>query len=137
MIINPKDKDYAWLLRLDSDGCFEPGCNTGEELQFVKVSSIYAVDTGLVVLPIGTDQRFIVIPNPGTDELTAILPQPIQDIRWRLLDDLGRTIRKGKKMGIQERLELQIEGVISGMYFLEIRNKFGDVRMVEKVVLNN
>jgi hypothetical protein len=104
-------KSYGWLIKVDKDGCMEPGCNPATS------------STNLA--PLLAD--FTIYPNPVVDRV-SIRGTGEYDIQ--LLDAQGRTLQT--KHHIYETTTLDMRGYPSGSYF--VRVKRGNTWLMKKVL---
>lgn len=73
---------------------------------------------------------FSISPNPATDYILLTFPDAVS-AKLRMLDVNGKVVLSGNITGDRERLN--IEGLESGLYFVEIQN--ANARQVSKVVV--
>ncbi len=60
------DDSYTWLLRVDSMGCFEPGCEKIDTVQLIYTESDYISGTSEVISDYSYGEGIVVYPNPAT-----------------------------------------------------------------------
>jgi hypothetical protein len=101
----------AWLLSLDSEGCFTPGCGT----------DYIILDAGEIV-PIGSSSQFIVFPNPAEKEVCVrrLTNEPSGDIEIFVFDAYGIKVSDsflGK--GVLDT-KLDVSNLPAGVYFIQI-----------------
>ncbi len=98
------NKSVGWIIKLDKDGCIEPGCNATSSIDFSTLTDVFSV-----------------YPNP-TDGLLNIEGKGNYSAEIYGLD--GR--RYYKESGLFENSRLDLSDLQSGMYFVKIQqeNKF-------------
>ena len=96
-------KENSWIVKLDSLGCLEPGCDS--------------ISTGVVELPVGDNSPIKIYPNPTGGQLTIeaqggrlITALKVYDLQGHRLKD--ETYKPGR-----DSLSLDMSGDPPGMYF--------------------
>ena len=78
-----------------------------------------------------------VFPNPATDYLKIILNQPLTaPAEWRLYDTQGRLVREAMLRAATDRMEIAIQGLVSGVYFWQVESE-GRLVGVGKLVIGD
>lgn len=104
-------KSYGWLIKVDKDGCMEPGCNPATS------------STNLA--PVLAD--FKVYPNPVVDRVSI---RGTGEYGIELLDAHGRILQT--KSHIYETITLDMRGYPAGSYF--VRVKRGNTWLMKKLM---
>lgn len=114
-----------WLVKLDADGCLEPGCS---ELQVVTPTREIAL----------LQEQFEVFPNP-VEQGKALFIQNENSVSSNYLYtliDVQRRYRQEGQCPVSDILKIKTEGLESGIYFLQIINEDGKLVQVEKIVIH-
>jgi len=114
-------KENSWIVKLDSLGCLEPGCDS--------------ISTGVVELPVGDNSPIKIYPNPTGGQLTIeaqggrlITALKIYDLQGRRLKD--EVFKPGRGS-----LSLDLSGEPPGMYFCTAL--VGGVWVTRQFILKN
>jgi hypothetical protein len=74
-------------------------------------------------------------PNPATSNYVQLIPQNIKEINFvEIIDALGNTIYKNTKVDVTEKIELNLDNIPAGVYFVRL----GSAKnfYLEKLVIN-
>lgn len=119
---------HGWLLRVDSMGCFEPGCHT---------DSLSKVITPVEEVSFASASRKILFfPNPANRDINVLIPDIWLDEKWRweIYEINGRKIKDGDLgKNIHNRIS-GLETLESGLYFIRFHSGSG-VSVTEKLVV--
>lgn len=112
---NNNNDQEVLLLKLDQDGCIEPGCT--EEIIFISVS-YDSLGTGIQELK---QAFFKLSPNPAEDRTRVSFYNPVSRIspQLRLLDAMGRVVHQEALEPGSEQIFLDLAAFPSGMYFVQ------------------
>jgi hypothetical protein len=108
---------YTWLLRLDSMGCYTPGCLTGDTL-----TEVFTTATEEIIINISG--KVMVYPNPAQDVINISIPEGFEAEKAEIFDVLGKRVM----MLDQEYADIDISHLEAGLYFVVVKNK--SVRML-------
>jgi len=103
-------ESHNWILKLDSLGCLEPGCDNIN----------YITDTEEMVFLKGKDIK--IYPNPASDYVQVEFPMDFelgQSAHIVLVSNSGSIVKQEKTNTLKSKLNLS--GITSGMYYLMIR----------------
>ena len=116
-------KEDLWLLKLDSNGCFEPGC---DEFQVITPTK----EVPLLYNP------FKIFPNPATsrDEITIQNSIVKPGYLYSVIDLLGRLVHMGKISSATEQ-KISIQGLQRGLYFVQFWDGNGQLTQIEKLII--
>ena len=106
------DNDMSWILRLDKDGCFSPGCSETDSIVYITSQVIDIPD----YLP-----RISIYPNPAHEYINMKVPDGFKIYKWRIFDINGRVLLHGDSN--KDRINISL--LESGMYFIQIKEKAG------------
>lgn len=132
------DATYTWLVRVDSMGCFEPGCCPVDTLQMIYVDKKYIPDN------IDKKNYFIIIsPNPADDMITISLPEYCASdyccdqsgILWTIYDTQGRKIKYGLAPERWSKINISVRDLHSGIYFVNIFDNRRSLIATKKLVI--
>jgi len=130
---------YSWLLRVDSNGCYTPGCELADTLTKVLTDIEDLTTTGLA-------KRVEIYPNPATDYITVRLPEGAAWSKWQMYDIEGRKVMKGDvdirnqnkasqvSFEIALRLQTSKSKIKNGLYFLMLKGEDGKIAIGKFVV---
>ena len=108
------DKQYTWLLRVDSMGCFTPDCFTEDTLTEVIITTNEE-------LTINISGKIAIYPNPAEGMINISVPEGFDAEEIEVFDVLGNKLVK-----IQSNLkELDVKYFKSGLYFIIVSDKSG------------
>ena len=103
----------GWLLRVDKDGCLEPGCGIKDTLDLVTVHSEFYTDTEEII-----DNEYVngidLFPNP-TNNIINIILQEEKNISLEVLNIYGQII---DTISIEKEGQLNTSSYPAGMYIL-------------------
>ena len=116
------DTHYTWLVRLDSMGCFAPGCYTDtlSEVLTTKTEEIVINITGSLVL----------YPNPSSDKINLSVPQNFEPTKYQIFDIIGNLIKEDK----YNDKEIDISDLQKGLFFVRVidrNNIFTDGKFIK------
>ncbi len=97
---------YTWVLRLDSLGCFTPGCDTD------SFSEVFTVQSEEVRINLSSD--LLVYPNPSDDFLHLVLPEDMDADQLLVLNSTGQVVMKMD--GSYEKIE--VSHLPAGLYVI-------------------
>ncbi len=134
------DATYTWLVRVDSMGCFEPGCCPIDTLQIIYVDKKY--------IPDSVDKKnysIIIYPNPADDMITISLPEYCASdyccdesgILWTNYDTRGRKIKSGIAPERWSKINISVRDLPSGIYFVNIFDQGRKIVSNKKIVVVN
>ena len=109
--------DYTWVLRVDSDGCFEPGCGVADSVQLVYTYSDLVTGTNEVESDYSYQNDIKIYPNPSSTEINVELSSDIKILKWNIFDIPGSKILSGT---IENINKIDISTLKSGLYYLEV-----------------
>ena len=112
--------EHMWLIRVDSMGCFEPGCGTKDTLHLILTESDYVTSTGEVIKDYSYDEGIVVFPNPASTYINVELPGIAKAKEWNIIDTQGNKIAKGKAENISH---IDISELKPGVYFMQVINE--------------
>jgi PKD repeat protein len=97
------------------------------------VSNAYAADTICRTVQVGAvsavsdwsqPMSITVLPNPFMDHLSIIVNQPLDaPASWTLTDTWGRSVRAVALSPSADRLDLDMQGIVPGLYFWSLRKE--------------
>ncbi len=119
---------HGWLLRVDSMGCFEPGCHT---------DSLSKVITPVEEVSFASASRKILFfPNPANRDINVLIPDIWLDEKWfwEIYEINGRKVGEGAlENNVHSRIS-GLETLESGLYFIRFYSGSG-VSVTEKLVV--
>ncbi len=132
------DATYTWLVRVDSMGCFEPGCCPIDTIQMIYVDKKY--------IPDSVDKKnysIIIYPNPADDMITISLPEYCASdyccdesgILWTIYDTRGRKIKSGIAPERWSKINISVRDLPSGIYFVNIFDQGRNIVSNKKVMV--
>lgn len=101
----------------------------------VNIYGSATLATSVAKISHNLNAHFIISPNPATSNIVQLIPQNIKEINIvEILDALGNTIYKNTKVDINGKIELNLDNIPAGMYFVRI----GSAKnfYLEKLVIN-
>ncbi len=107
---------YSWVVKLDSNGCFTPGCMSDDTIREVTV-----VKTEEIV--INLTANVAVFPNPATDHINVVFPEGYKPVRCKIFDIMGREVA----INIEDYEQIDVSGLNSGLFFIRARDKRGKI----------
>ena len=116
-------KDDLWLLKLDSNGCFEPGCDDFQVITPTKeIPLLY--------------NHFKIFPNPATkrEELTIQNPGAKPGYKYSVIDLLGRLVYMGKLSSVTEQ-KMPTQAFQRGLYLMQFWDEKGQLMQIEKLII--
>lgn len=101
----------AWLLSLDSEGCFTPGCGT----------DYIILDAGEIV-PVEPSAQFLVFPNPAEKEVSVrrLTNEPAGNIEIYVFDAYGRKVSDSFLSKGALEAKVDVSNLPAGVYFIQI-----------------
>lgn len=123
IIDSTEGKEDLWLLKLDSNGCFEPGCDEFQVITPTKeIPLLY--------------NHFKIFPNPATnrEELTIQNPGARPSYMYSVIDLLGRLVYMGKLSSATEQ-KMPTQEFQRGLYFVQFWNENGQLIQIEKLII--
>jgi len=115
-------ESFEWVVRLDSMGCFEPGCGVSDSLQVIHVRSGFMTKTKEVISDYTYSEGMILYPNPCTDYIKVKVLKDFHTISSSIFDIQGRLLLKTTGDNIEEP---DISKLNTGLYFLKLTDKYG------------
>ncbi len=109
---------YSWVVKLDSNGCFTPGCMSDDTIREVTV-----VKTEEIV--INLTANVAVFPNPATDHINVVFPEDYKPVRCNIFDIMGREM--SININIKDYEQIDVSGLNSGLFFIRARDKSGKI----------
>ena len=101
-----------WLLKLDADGCFNPGCDSVQMHLEVIVNTIEPSISTLRIHP-----------NPVGSSLRIQLPDQLaqrRQLSWRIVGSTGKSLRQGRSDPSAGVFELDVSSLPRGIYFFQL-----------------
>ena len=99
--------DNLWLVKMDSNGCLQPGCDpTG-----IK---------GIGHLPL---DKLMVFPNPTTNQTTISYPQLINEGELQIYNTMGQLVYEEKLVKASSKNEINTQNFKAGLYKVIVREK--------------
>ncbi|WCO01542.1 T9SS type A sorting domain-containing protein [Psychroserpens ponticola] len=102
----------------------------------IEDDSIYLVGPGatLSVENVMTSEALSVYPNPAKNILN-IKTEDVIDGKWRLINQLGQVVNEGYMTSTDTMIN--INTLLSGVYFLNINDQFSNQTIIRKVIISN
>lgn len=117
------DNNNMLLMRVDSMGCLEPGCDLQDTVLIVSSEEIEQIDLGL-----GNASAFRVYPNPASDRVQIEGPQSGLRMEYaQLINAQGKVLRRTKSS------IMDVSGLARGIYFVRIVTRQGE--FYEKLIV--
>jgi len=113
----------AWLVRLDSTGCFEPGCG-----------STQLITGGQEAVQQEQERRVLVFPNPTGASFSLLMegyPQPVYPVRAKMWDMQGRLLEE-RTVGAPSEI-WYCEDRPPGVYWIQVHTSAGQVGVAKLV----
>ncbi|GAB4209718.1 MAG: hypothetical protein Fur0023_22040 [Bacteroidia bacterium] len=101
----------------------------------VNIYGSATLATGVAKITHNINAHFILSPNPATGNIVQLIPQNINEISFvEIVDALGNTIYKNNKVDVSKKIELNLDNIPAGMYFVRL----GSAKnfYLEKLVIN-
>ena len=117
--IDPKPTQNCWLLRVDSNGCINPGCL--DTIFITSTKPIYSAD----------DLELLIYPNPAHDNITIQIPGYKEPERIYIIDINGIIVKS-----IDFNVHLNVSDLNTGIYSILFYWKDGKVRSSRFVKIN-
>jgi hypothetical protein len=106
------DKQYTWLLCLDSLGCYTTGCDVSETLTEIFI-------TANEEIIINISGKIAIYPNPASDMVNLSVPEGFDAEKAEVFDELGKRVMKLD----QNFEEIDISQMEAGLYFIVVKDK--------------
>jgi hypothetical protein len=105
---------YAWLLRLDSLGCYSPGCDVRDTLNEILITANEEIIKNI-------SGKIAIYPNPANDMINISVPEGFDAEKAEVFDMLGKRV-----MSLDQNFEdIDILHLEAGLYFIVIKDKVG------------
>lgn len=117
---------YAWNAE-STNGTFR--------IDDVNIYGSATLATGVAKISHSMNAHFILSPNPATSNYVQLIPQNIKEINFvEIIDALGNTIYKNTKVDVSGKIELNLDNIPAGVYFVRL----GSAKnfYLEKLVIN-
>ncbi|HPQ08522.1 MAG TPA: T9SS type A sorting domain-containing protein [Bacteroidia bacterium] len=117
---------YAWNAE-STNGTFR--------IDDVNIYGSATLATGVAKISHSMNAHFILSPNPATSNYVQLIPQNIKEINFvEMIDALGNTIYKNTKVDVSGKIELNLDNIPAGVYFVRL----GSAKnfYLEKLVIN-
>lgn len=112
--------EHMWLVRLDSMGCFEPGCGTKDTLHLIYTESdYYTTSTGEVIKDYSYNKGVIIYPNPAHDKINIDFSTAYIAKRWEIYDINSKSVMTGSGDNVKT---IDISTLDSGVYLIDFEN---------------
>jgi len=115
---------YNWLLRVDAEGCFEPGCGTLDTVHVIITTSedlITSIKEQKYIF--GKQNDLFIFPNPSGNTIQWEIPRSFGTYKWAVRDIMGRQIMEGSSLYLEE---IDVSFLPEGMYILILRDNSGN-----------
>ncbi len=124
--------DYTWVLRVDSNGCFEPGCGVADSVQLVYTYSDLVTGIDELVSDYSYHNGVIIYPNPASAEINVELAGENNNaLKWNVFNIQGSKILSGTGNNI---LNIDISILEAGLYYVRVMDNKGKLRVGKFVV---
>ncbi len=111
----------GWLLKLDEFGCLVPGCHIVDDVTFLEKNKI----------------ELKIYPNPTSDYLNVLVRGKLEKSIARIINLEGQVMDVFEMEAGENRTFItSVSHLTSGIYFLQIQNKDGNITSVEFIVQN-
>ncbi|HHH53589.1 MAG TPA: T9SS type A sorting domain-containing protein, partial [Bacteroidetes bacterium] len=121
------NRQFSFVVQLDSEGCFTPGCDS---LTFLGLEYV----TNIKELEFQSIQKLKLYPNPTSEYITIDIGQKGEEYKWELIDILGYVVKRGKGFG---KKRLDISNLKSGLYILCTKTADGKLGIGKFIVEKN
>lgn len=112
---NGNDRQYTWLVRLDSMGCFMPGCRTD------TLSEVFTIKTEEIL--INLSKNIVIYPNPSSDVINIVMPEGMENKVVQIFDIMGRKLMD-KNMDSDD---LDVSSFSPGLYIIWAKDRQGRI----------
>jgi hypothetical protein len=101
----------AWLLSLDSEGCFTPDCGTD-----------YIILSAGEIAPVEPSAQFLVFPNPAEREIRVrcLADETSGDIEIFVFDTYGKKVASSYLPKGEPEAKVDMNNLPAGIYFIQI-----------------
>ncbi len=127
---------YAWVLRLDSNGCFEPDCEMQDSIQLIQTTSNLTTSVSDLSSDHKSFKKLLLYPNPASSIMTVSFQEPVKNFTWKIIDYFGQVADAGKQISSTSNIKIDVENINTGFYFVEIRDQNGKLTHLEKLVID-
>jgi hypothetical protein len=103
---------YTWLLRLDSLGCYTPGCDVSDTMNEILI-------TANKEIIINISGKIAIYPNPANDLINISVPEGFDAEKAEVFDVLGKRVMRLD----QNFEEIDISQMEAGLYFIVVKDK--------------
>ncbi|MCX7727892.1 MAG: T9SS type A sorting domain-containing protein [Bacteroidia bacterium] len=87
----------------------------------VNIYGSATLATGMTKISHNINAHFVLSPNPATSSIVYLTPQNIKEINFiEIIDALGNTIYKNNKVDVTGKIELNLDNIPAGMYFVRL-----------------
>ncbi len=114
--------EHGWVICVDKEGCFEPGCGITDSLQLVDIVS--EMITGIydqIDTDVKDNDNILIYPVPAFDKIHISTQGSIDPVFWSISDIMGRIAIEGK---IDDG-EIDVSMLNPGIYILIATDKKG------------
>ncbi|HHH53880.1 MAG TPA: T9SS type A sorting domain-containing protein [Bacteroidetes bacterium] len=118
---------YTWLLRVDSNGCYTPGCELADTLTRVLTDIEDLTTEGLA-------RRIEIYPNPASSDITVRLPEDIKWKEWSIYNVEGQKVKNGAIDRGSHTPNINIQDLDKGIHFMMVKSAEGRVGIGKFVV---
>lgn len=101
----------------------------------VNIYGSATLATSVAKISHNINAHFVLSPNPAINNIVQLIPQNIKEINFvEIIDALGNTIYRNNKVDISGKIELNLDNIPAGIYFVRI----GSAKnfYLEKLVIN-
>lgn len=126
--------DYLWMLRVDSLGCFEPGCGILDTLQLVYVTSDLISDVEEINENQGPDLLFI-SPNPASQNTNINITNDNYEHGIIRIYDLNGVVIWSSEIYSESPMEVDTSGFVPGVYIVEYISYMNGEQALKKMVV--
>lgn len=108
------DKQYTWLLRLDSMGCYTPGCTISDTLDQIII-------TASEEIIVNVSGKVAIYPNPANNVINISVPEGFDAEKAEVFDIMGqRVLILGSQID-----EIDVKTLKIGLYIIVLKDKSG------------